>query len=165
MVRNTNGVITSAPLYIHSFDVLHNPRLMAAETFMNSCSDPSHLMHTGDKLRYYRYSKALLQKEVAAYAGMDVSTYNGYEQKQRDSYPLKTMKKIAEILQVQLTQLLDEYNLFLYHGQAKQIHDLRKSMELTQREFGKLYGVNHRTVDRWEKDKIQMSKTNWVKMF
>lgn len=46
--------------------------------------------------------------------------------------PLSGMQKIAEILEDPLTDLLDEYNLLLYHGQGKQIHHLRKSMDLTQ---------------------------------
>lgn len=33
----------------------------------HSYADPSHLTHTSDKLRYCRYKKELLQKDVAEY--------------------------------------------------------------------------------------------------
>jgi len=60
-----------------------------------------------------------------------------------------------------ITDLLDDYNLFLYNGQEQQIRKLRKSMGLTQYEFGKLYGVNRRTIERWENEKVQIFKSTW----
>jgi len=34
-------------------------------------------------------------------------------------------------------------------------------MGLTQYEFGKLYGVNRRTIERWENEKVQIFKSTW----
>ena len=112
MVRNTNGVTRYAPLYVHSFDFFHPHKLVDAEKFSITYSDPSQLISTADKLRYYRYKKALLQRDIADYAGIDRSTYNRYEHDGRDYYPLQTMQKIAEILEVDIMDLLDDYKMF-----------------------------------------------------
>jgi len=165
MVRNTHGVVNYAPLYIHSFNLFQPHKLVDAEKFNITYSDPSQLITTADKLRYYHYKKALLQRDIADYAGIDRSTYNSYEHDERDYYPLEHLTKITEILDVNIEDLLDDYNMFLYQGQGRQIKELRKSMKLTQYEFGKLHGVNRRTIERWENEKVQIFKSTWEKLF
>jgi len=112
MVRYDNGALRYAPLFIHSFNLFTPHKLVDAEKFNITYSDPSQLISTADKLRYYRYKKALLQRDIADYAGIDRSTYNSYEHDGRDYYPLQTMQKIAEILEVDIMDLLDDYNMF-----------------------------------------------------
>ncbi|MCL2088160.1 MAG: transcriptional regulator [Oscillospiraceae bacterium] len=165
MVRNTHGVVEFAPLYIHSFNLFQPHKLLDAEKFNITYSDPAQLISTADKLRYYRYKKALRQIDVADYAGIDRSTYNSYENDERDLYPLEFMQKITQILDVKIEDILDDYNMFLYHGQGRKIKELRKSMKLTQYEFGKLHGVNRRTIERWENEKVQIFKSTWEKLF
>jgi len=165
MVRYDNGVLRYAPLYVHSFNLLQPHKLVDAEKFNITYSDPSQLISTADKLRYYRYKKALLQRDIADYAGIDRSTYNSYEHDGRDHYPLQTMQKIAEILSVSLDDLLDEFNMFLYRGQGREIKALRQSMGLSQHDFGKLHGVERRTVERWETERVQIFKGTWEKLF
>jgi len=136
--------------------------MVEAEKFNIIYTDPTQLISTSDKLRYYRYKKALRQKDVAAYIGIDLSTYVKYEQVNRDYYPLEQISKIAELLEVEVENLLDDYNLFLYRGQGQQIKALRKSVKLSQGEFGKLIGVaSRRTVESWEWDKSIVSKRVW----
>ena len=165
MVRNTNGVVDYAPLYVHSFDLLQPHKLVDAAKFNITCPDPSQLTLTADKLRYYRYKKALRQRDVADYAGIDRSTYNSYEQDERDYYPIEILKKIAEVLEVDVEELLDDYNRFLYDGQGRQIRAMRKSMGLTQHQFGKRYGVSAGAVKRWEGNRVQIFKSTWEKLF
>jgi len=50
-----------------------------------------------------------------------------------DSYPIDMLKRIAKLLGVKLTDLLDDYNTFLYRGQAKQVSELRQRLGLTQK--------------------------------
>ena len=165
MVRNSRKAVAYAPLYIHTFKLFQPHTIAEAEKFNITYSDPSTLTTTADKLRYYRYKKALLQKDVANYAGIDRATYGSYEENKRDYYPIDTMGKIAELLEVDIVELLDEYNLFLYHGQGQQIKTLRKSMGLLQREFAKLYGVDRHTIVKWETDKVQIFKSTWEKLY
>lgn len=123
------------------------------------------LTTTADKLRYYRYKKSLLQREIADYAGINESTYIHYENPEHDYYPVDKLSRIAELLEVKITDLLDEYNRFLYDGQGWQIRKIRKSMRLTQYQFGKLYGVSAGAVKRWESGKVRVTKGTWGKIF
>ena len=68
--------------------------------------------------RWYRYRCGLCQRDIADYAGIDRGTYSGYEEFVRDYYPIEKMLKIAKLFSVPVTELLDEYNLFLYNGQG-----------------------------------------------
>ena len=84
----------------------------------------------------------------------------------RDSYyPVDKLDRIAELLEVKITYLLDEYNRFLYDGQGWQIRKIRKDMGLTQYQFGKLYGVSAGAVKRWESGKVRVTKGMWEKVF
>ena len=165
MVRHSNGVVGYAPLYRHSFQFLQPHFLADAEKFNIDCLNPNQLETTADKLRYYRYKKGLLQKDVAEYAGIERTTYTAYEANERDYYPVDVLGCIAEILAVDITELLDDYNAFLYHGQAGQIRDLRKRLKLTQKAFAQRLGVNTVTFKRWERGKVRMTKKTWEKMF
>ena len=156
--RQRIGQTIYIPLAIHSFPFLRPTKLTDAEKFHIRYPDPSMLTTTADKLRYYRYKKSLLQREVAEYAGINENTYIHYESTGHDYYPVDKLSRIAELLEVDITDLLDEYNRFLYDGQGRQIRKIRKSMGLTQHQFGKLHGVNTGTVKRWESGKIRVSK-------
>lgn len=122
------------------------------------------LTTTADKLRYYRYKKSLLQREVAEYAGINKNTYIHYESLNHDYYPIDKLSRIAELLEVDITELLDEYNQFLYDGQGWQIRKIRKSMGLTQYQFGKRYDVSQGAVKRWESGKMRVSKKTWERL-
>ena len=80
--------------------------------------------HTGIKIRYYRYQKDLHQKDLADHVGFTRSTMVYYESIERDYYEIDVLKKFAEILEVELEDLLDEYNLFLYQGTSSQIEKI-----------------------------------------
>ena len=155
-----------APLYIHSFQLLQPRNLLEAERFNIKYISPSEIATVPDKLRYYRHKNGLQQKEVAEKTGIHRATYCAYEQEERKMpYPLDKLSKIAELFGVEITALLDEYNLFLYNGQGRQIRDLRQSLGLTKKEFGELYGFHAYTVNKWENDTIQILKSTWVNLF
>ena len=101
---------------------------------------------------------------MADYVGIDRSTYIHYEN-DSDYYQPDKLVKIAELLEVDISNLLDDYNAFLYQGQGLQIRNLRKAMKLTQREFGKRSGAYAGTVKRWERDMIHIFKNTWIKLF
>ena len=68
MVRHAIKAVTYAPLYIHSFRLVQPHTLVEAEKFNLRYTDPSQIDNTPDKLRWYRYQKGLLQRDVAEYA-------------------------------------------------------------------------------------------------
>ena len=108
--------------------------------------------------------KSLIQREVAEYTEINESTYIHYENTVHDYYPIDNLSRIVELLEVDNTDLLDEYNPFLYDGQGWQIRKICKSMGLTQYQFGKLYGVSAGAVDRWESEKARVSKGTWERI-
>ena len=87
-----------------------------------------------------------------------------FQNPEHDYYPIDKLSRIAELLEVDITDLLDEYNRFLYDGQGWQIRKIRKSMGLTQYQFGKLYGVSAGAVKRWESGKVRVTKGTWERI-
>ena len=71
------------------------------------------------------------------------------------------MRKIAELLEVPLTSLLDDYLLFLSRGQGKQIRELRKGLSLTQKAYADKLGISLRTLKNWEQETVYISRANW----
>lgn len=165
MVRHSHNVVSYAPLYIHRFQFLQLHFLYDSEKFNTVYTEPSKLVTVADKLKYYRYKRGLLQREVSDYIGIERSTYVDYEDSYRDYYPLDMLKRIADLLCVDISDIFDEYNSFLYYGQAEQIKALRKQMELTQKAFAVKYGVDVSNVKRWEQGKIRISKKMWERIF
>ena len=164
MVRHTIRGITYSPLYIHSFRLIQPHTLVEAEKFNLRYSDPSQIDNTPDKLRWYRYQKGLLQRDVAEYVGMDRSTYGSYEEIGRDYYPIDHMRKLAELFEVPLEALLDEYNLFLYHGQGKQIKAMRAARKMTQAEYARRLGVPIGNLKQREIDRVKIFKSTWERI-
>lgn len=163
MTRHTPEAVTYAPLYIHRFRLVQPHTLVEAEKFNIRYTDPAQIGNTADKLRWYRYRNGLLQRDVADYAGIDRSTYSSYEEIGRDYYPIAKMEKIAELFQIPVVELLDDYNLFLYNGQGRQIKELRKHRSMTQAEYAKRLGVPLGTLKAWEQDRVQIFKSTWEK--
>lgn len=161
--HRANGTIFM-PMYIHTIRLLKPSTNREGEKFNLLYTNPADITNISDKLKYYRYQKALHQKDVAAYIGMDRGTYANYEDNQRDYYPIENMQKIAKLFGVPVTELLDDYNLFLYNGQGQQVKKIRKSLHLTQTQFAQRLGVQTAMVKRWEQGKVRMFKGTWEKM-
>ena len=118
-----------------------------------------------DRLRWYRYRKGLLQKEVAEYIGVYRSTYVNYEEQEIESIPISKLEKIAEILEVDVTELMDEYTLFIYRGQGKEVKARRKKMNMTMEQYAQHLRISLSRLSRWEEEKSQMRRSSWEKYF
>ena len=164
MSRYANEVVTYAPLYIHSFRLIAAQKMVDAEKFNIRYTSPTQIDNTPDKLRWYRYQKGLLQKEVATYVGIDRVTYSRYEEGECDYYPIPMMDKLAELFDVSVVSLLDEYNLFLYYGQGTQIKMMRELREMSIRQYAQQLGIHAANLKRWENDEVRITKKSWKKL-
>ena len=63
--RNTEKGIQKTILFIHTFHVFTHRNLSEAQAFLNTHPTPDTLITVADKLRYYRFTHELLQKDVA----------------------------------------------------------------------------------------------------
>ena len=136
-----------------------------SEKFNLQFSDFSEITETADKLRWLRYQKGLRQRDVADYAGIDRSTYVHYEEYGKDLYPPEHMEKIAQLFEVPVETLLDDYNLFLRKGQGEQIKTIRTKLGLTQREYADKLSVSLGSLKQWEQNRKQIFKSTWERYF
>lgn len=136
-----------------------------AEKFNLQFSDFAKITETADKLRWLRYQKGLRQRDVANYAGIDRSTYVRYEEYGKDLYPLEQMEKIAQLFEMPVDVLLDDYNLFLRNGQGNQIKSIRMKLGLSQRQYADKLGVSLGNLKQWEQNRKQIFKSTWEKHF
>ena len=136
-----------------------------AEKFNLQFSDFSEITEPADKLRWLRYQEGLRQRDVADYAGIDRSTYVHYKEYGKDLYPPEHMEKIAQLFEVPVEGLLDDYNLFLRNDQGKQIKAIRMKLGLTQRQYADKLGVSLGNLKQWEQNRKQIFKSTWEKYF
>lgn len=165
LYRVESGKAAYKPLYIHTFRFLVKRHLTQAQQFLHENPNPDALTTVSDKLKWYRFQNGLLQRDVAKAMGVDRTTYARYEEAVLDAYPLDKLAKAAECFHVDVTALLDDYNLFLYHGQGQQIKRLRKAMKLTQYGLAEYFNVSLGTLKKWEQNKICMQKKMFEKLF
>ena len=147
------------------FPLLAPRKLLDAQKFNIRYTDPSQITEIADKLRWYRYQHALMQKEVAEQIGIDRNTYIHYEEYGRDYYPIEHMEKLAELYDVPVEELLDGYNLFLYKGQGEQIQKIRQGLGLTQKQYAERLGVPLDHLKKWEQNRVRIYKSTWEKYF
>ena len=165
LISNVSGAIKVAPLQILQFPVVLPHKFQDAEKFNLQFPDFSEITETADKLRWLRYQKGLRQRDVADYAGIDRSTYVHYEEYGKDLYPPEHMEKIAQLFEVPVDMLLDDYNLFLRNGQGNQIKAIRTKLGLTQRQYADKLGVSLGNLKHWEQNRKQIFKSTWEKYF
>ena len=165
LAANVAGTLKVAPLQILKFPVVLPHKFLDAEKFNLQFSDFSESTETADKLRWLRYQKGLRQRDVADYAGIDRSTYVHYEEYGKDLYPPEHMEKIAQLFEVPVERLLDDYNLFLRNGQGKQIKAIRMKLGLTQKQYADKLGVSLGNLKHWEQNRKQIFKSTWEKYF
>lgn len=158
LYRQKDNDIVYSPLYIYSFRFITERCLLKSQIFLSKNPDATKLESVSDKLKWYRTNKGFRQCEVAENIGVNRTTYARYEKNDIETYPLDKLEEISKLFQVDITNLLDDYHLFLYHGQGAQIKRLRESLKLTQSEFAKFINIPLGTLKNLEQNKNNISK-------
>jgi len=73
--------------------------------------------------------------------------------------------KLAQLYQVPVAELMDEYNRFLYDGQAVRIRAYRESLGLKRKPFARVMDVPIRSLQEWESGKKTVSRKSWQRYF
>ena len=118
-----------------------------------------------DSLRWCSNHMGLMQKEVAELIGITRGHYIDFEVGYVDHYPKEIVDKLAELYQVPVDDLLDDYNRFLYKGQGKLIREYRESLGLKKKPFARMLYLHPNTLRKWEEDKKRMNINSWNKYF
>ena len=74
------------------------------------------------------------------------------------------MNKLANLFEVDVYDLLDDYNRFIYDCQGKNIKKIRKELGITQKELAELMDTEVYKIKRFEQEKVRISKYNWEKL-
>ena len=96
--------------------------------------------------------------------GVYRSAYIHYEEPSRRFYELNKLQLLADLYQVDIECLLDDYMLFLYRGQGKQLKAMRKELGLTQRQFADMIGVHYISLKQWVRERCVMLYENYIKV-
>ena len=132
--------------------------------FLQHYPTPDLLNTTADKLRWYRLTNGYLQKEIADMTGIHRSAYVHYENIEQKLYNIDYLQKIADIYNINIACLLDDYMMFMYKGQRKQIKALRKSLGLTQKQLAEIFKTPKSNIKHWEQESSFMKYNNFVKI-
>ncbi len=165
MMRHITQEVEFGILIRRDFPLLQPHFQVEAERMNLQYPDPTEIVRTGEKLRWYRHRKALLQRQVADFAGIDRSTYIHFEEGDRDYYPADKLKKIAEILEVDMLELMDDYNRFLYYDQGRQIQARREALGMTVPQYAGYLGIPTGKLRNWESNRVKIFKSTWEKYF
>ncbi len=161
MYHKDRGSIRYAPLLVQSIRLFNNRHLRKSQVFLSDNPAPEMLDTVSDKLKWYRVNNGLLQRDVAKAIEVDRTTYARYENNVLEAYPLDKLSKAAELFQIDVSLLLDDYNAFLYRGQGKQIKGMRKAMKLTQSQFSEYIKSPLGTLKKWEQEKSTIPKNTF----
>lgn len=165
MCTTINGIVHYAPLYIHSFRLVAPRRLLDAQTFNKQYHDYSEIKALPDRLRWCRHQKGILQKDVAKVLGLTSSNYRNLENGRQEYLEKSIIDKLAAFYGLSPADLLDDYNLFLYRGQGKQLRAYRQQLNMSREQFAEFFHISPVSLASWECDKNRMFKRQWEQHF
>ena len=117
-----------------------------------------------DNIKILRKKKGYSQETLAEQLHVVRQTISKWEK--GISVPDAVMlDRMAELFEVPLEDLLDDYNLFLLRGQGAQIKAIRQRLGLTQKAYAAQLGVPLQKFKRWEQGTVQIFKSTWEKYF
>lgn len=149
--------------YTHKYFIIYP---LTTETFIHNQSllkGISDLSTIGSRIQYYRLLKGLTQEELSSLSGLNRTTIIRYENDSIEPL-LKNLNKIAIALDINPSIIYDDYFDFLSSDSGNRIKSIRKSLNLTQNSFSALLDVNRKTIIRWEKEEINPTRYNYMKL-
>ena len=125
----------------------------------------SSLQSVPDRIRWLRLQRRITQKEAAEMVGIGRANYVDYETGTIERFDPAVIKRIAELYEVPVTDLLDHYNAFLMSGQGEQVRQWRTSLGKNYKEMGEYLGVATSNVISWEREEKIITKKLYERCF
>ena len=121
--------------------------------------------NVADRLRWCRHSRGLTQEDVADKMGMTHSVYKAIEESFTQHIEPEKVDRLAQFYGVPVTDFLDEFNHFIYDGQAVRIRAYRESFGLGKKPFARKMGIPIRSLQAWERGGKTVSYRSWERYF
>ncbi len=163
--QTQNSIVRYAPLYIHSFVLCAPRKILEATQFNQRYRRYEEIDNVPDRLRWCRHSKGLMQVEVADKVGMTHSVYKAIEEGFTQHVEPDKVDRLAQFYGVPVTDFLDEFNHFLYDGQAVRIRAYRESFGMGKKPFARKMGIPVRCLQEWESGRKVISIKCWERHF
>lgn len=160
-----NSHVRYAPLYIHSFVLCAPRKILEATQFNQRYHRYEEIESVPDRLRWLRHSRGWMQSDVCRKIGMSDNVYKNIEEGYTQHIPIETMQVLAQLYSVSMMDFMDEFNRFLYDGQAERIQAYRKNMGLGRKPFARATGIPIRCLQEWESGRKTVSRKSWEKYF
>lgn len=165
MSRKIDDCVSFMPLYIHSFQLMTPRKLLEAQLFNQQYFCYSDIDNVPDRLRWCRHHKGLMQSEVAALLGISRNMYVNLETGTAQHIPIETAEKLSCIYERPATDFLDEFNQFLYDGQAQRIKAYRERLGMGKKPFARYTGIPLTNLREWESGRKVISHKCWERHF
>ena len=163
--KTQDSHVRYAPLFIHSFALCAPRKILEATQFQQRYHRYEEIQYVPDRLRWCRYSRGLLQAEVAQQLGISINVYKNIEDGITQQIPKELADKLAQLYGVPVTDFLDEYNQFLCAGQAEIIRAYRLSLGLGRKPFARKMGIPIRSLQEWENGRKVIIRQSWERYF
>ena len=163
--QTQNSSVRYAPLYIHSFVLCAPRKILEATQFNQRYRRYEEIDNVPDRLRWCRHSKGLMQVEVADKVGMTHSVYKAIEEGFTQHIEPEKVDRLAQFYGVPVTDFLDEFNHFLYDGQAVRIRAYRESFGMGKKPFARKMGIPVRCLQEWESGRKVIGIKCWERHF
>ena len=165
MCRKVDGGQRYGLLYIHSFRLGAPRKQLEAYRFMARYASYGEITSIPDRLRWLRHKRGLMQKEVAAQAGISRRMYLDLENGVSRMVPKQAADRLAAYYRIPVDDLLDDYSRFFYHGQGTSVKAHRERLGMSQQEFANHIGVLPKLVRAWEDESRILSLKSWERYF
>ena len=163
--QTQNSIVRYAPLFIHRFVLCAPRKILEATQFNQRYRRYEEIDNVPDRLRWCRHSKGLMQVEVADRVGMTHSVYKAIEEGFTQHIEPEKVGRLAQFYGVPVTDFLDEFNHFLYEGQAARIRAYRESFGMGKKPFARKMGIPVRCLQEWESGRKVISIKCWERHF
>ena len=154
-----------APLYIHSFRLCAPHKILEATMMNQTYRSYEEIAAIPDRLRWLRHSKGLTQREAAQIAGVSRSVYIDIECGITRRLPGCLIQNLPKFYGVPVSDFLDEYNQFLFDGQAQRIRAYREKLGMGRKPFCRHTGIPLSNLRGWEDGKKEVSFKCWEMYF